>query len=259
MIEPIQVEGGLRIPTREYMQKAQEICHRHGTLFVLDEVQTAFYRTGPFLAAHHFNVEPDMVVLAKALSGGLIPVGAVLMSDAVCSSVYSSFRRAIVHTSTYSENALAMRAGLASLEVLEDERLGERAARLGDQFRTRLAERLSGFEMIREVRGVGMLTGVEFQAPKRLRLRVPFETFTRIHPAMFGQVLVMRLFRDKGMLTQICGNDFMVLKVAPPLTVGERQLEEFVDAIGAVVELMHQGGGFWSEALGMARRVIGSI
>jgi len=259
VVEPIQVEGGLKIPTREYMRQAQELCRRHGTLFVLDEVQTAFCRCGPFLAAHIFGLEPDMVVLAKALSGGLVPAGAVLMSQAIFDSVYSSFRRAIVHTSTYSENALAMRAGLASLDVLEDERLGERGARMGDELRRRLSERLAGFEMVREVRGVGMLTGVEFQSPRRLRLRVPFEAFARIHPAMFGQVLVMRLFRDHGMLTQICGNDFMVLKVAPPLIVSEEQLDQFVAAIGAVVKLMHGGGGFWSEALGMARRVIGSI
>lgn len=259
VVEPIQVEGGLRTPNGNYLKRAQELCRRYGTLFVLDEVQTAFYRTGPFLAAHHFGVEPDMVVLAKALSGGLIPVGAVLMSDAVCNSVYSSFRRAIVHTSTYSENSLAMRAGLASLDVLEEERLGERATAMGDKLRALLRERLSGYEMVRDVRGVGMLTGVEFQAPKRLRLRVPFEAFARIHPAMFGQVLVMRLFRDKGMLTQICGNNFMVLKVAPPLIVEERHLEEFTEAIGDIVNLMHSGGGFWSEALGMARRVLGSI
>ena len=259
VVEPIQVEGGLRIPASDYLKHAQELCRRHGTLFVLDEVQTAFYRTGPFLAAHHFAVEPDMVVLAKALSGGLIPVGAVLMSDAVCNSVYSSFRRAIVHTSTYSENSLAMRAGLVSLDVLEEERLGERATAMGDKLRALLRERLSDYEMVRDVRGVGMLTGIEFQAPKRLRLRVPFEAFARIHPAMFGQVLVMRLFRDKGMLTQICGNNFMVLKVAPPLIVEERHLEEFTGAIGDIVNLMHSGGGFWFEALGMARRVIGSI
>lgn len=259
IVEPVQVEGGLRIPTREYMQQAQTLCRRYGTLLVLDEVQTAFYRSGPFLASHHFGLAPDMVVLAKALSGGLVPVGAVLMSDAVFNSVYSSFRRAIVHTSTYSENALAMRAGLASLEVLEGEGLGERGARMGEELRRRLAQRLAGFEMVREVRGVGMLTGVEFQPPRRLRLRVAFEAFARIHPAMFGQVVVMRLFRDHGMLTQICGNDFMVLKVAPPLTVSEAQIDEFVAALGAVVDLMHGGGGFWSEALGMARRVIASI
>jgi ornithine--oxo-acid transaminase len=259
IVEPVQVEAGMRIPDGEYLKQAQALCRRYGTLFVLDEVQTGLYRTGPFLAAHHFGVDPDMIILAKALSGGLIPVGAVLMTDAVYKSTYSSFKRSIVHTSTYSENALAMRAGLATLEVLEDERLGERAAGLGEQLRQMLAARLAGYEMIGEIRGIGMLTAVEFRAPKRLRLRVPFQAFARIHPAMFGQVLVMHLFRDKGILTQICGNNFMVLKVAPPLIVTDDQLEQFVAALGDIVELMHSGGRFWSEALGMARRVIGAI
>lgn len=249
----------MRIPDSEYLKQAEALCRSNGTLFVLDEVQTGLHRTGPFLAAHHFGVVPDMVILAKALSGGLIPVGAVLMTDAVYNSTYSSFKRSIVHTSTYSENALAMRAGLATLEVLQNERLGERATRLGHQLRQMLAERLTRYEMIREIRGIGMLTGIEFCAPKRLRLRIPFEAFARIHPAMFGQVLVMRLFRDKGILTQICGNNFMVLKIAPPLIVTNDQLEQFVDALGGIVELMHSGGRFWSEALGMARRVIGAI
>jgi ornithine--oxo-acid transaminase len=109
-----------------------------------------------------------------------------------------------------------MRAGLATLEVLQNERLGDRATRLGQQLRQMLAARLAGYEMISEIRGIGMLTGIEFRAPKRLRLRIPFGAFARIHPAMFGQVVVMHLFRDKGILTQICGNDFMVLKIAPP-------------------------------------------
>jgi ornithine--oxo-acid transaminase len=259
IVEPIQVEAGMRIPDREYLKQAQALCRRYGTLFVLDEVQTGFYRTGPFLAAHHFGVEPDMIILAKALSGGLIPVGAVLMTDAVYKSTYSSFKRSIVHTSTFSENPLAMRAGLATLEVLQQERLGERATRLGQQLRQMLSTRLADYEMISEIRGIGMLSAVEFRAPKRLRLRIPFEAFARIHPEMFGQALVMRLFRDHDILSQICGNNFMVLKVAPPLMIEEAQLEHFVSAIGQIVELMHTSASFWTEALGMARRVINSI
>lgn len=259
IVEPIQVEAGMKIPDAEYLRRARAMCAQHGTLFVLDEVQTGFYRTGPFLAAHGAAVDADMIILAKALSGGLVPVGAVLMTDAVYGSTYSSFKRSIVHTSTYSENALAMRAGLAALEVFDAERLGERAVTMGERLRAMLRERLAGYEMVREVRGAGMLTGIEFMAPRRLRLRIPFEAFARIHPAMLGQVIVMHLFRDQGILAQICGNNFMVLKVSPPLTVTEAELAEFVRAIGAVVEAMHTRPGFWSEALGMARRVIGSI
>lgn len=256
IVEPVQAEAGIRLPASGYLQAAQALCHRYGTLFVLDEVQTGMYRTGPFLAAHHFGLDPDMVILAKALSGGLIPCGAVLLSDAIYHSVYGSLQRAIVHTSTFSENSLAMRAGLATLEVAERGGLGERATTLGAELRRRLTEALAEFEMVKEVRGLGMLSGIEFTAPRQLRLRIPFETFRRIHPGMFGQVLVMRLFRDRNILTQICGNNFLVLKVAPPLVVSEGQLDEFVSAIREVVEMVHSSNVFWSEALGLAGRAM---
>lgn len=258
IVEPVQSEAGVRVPDRNYLKTAASLCRRYGTLFVLDEVQTGMYRTGKFLAAHHFDVEPDMVVLAKAMSGGLIPCGAVLMSDAVCHSVYSSLPRAFVHTSTFSENSLAMRAALATLEVLESEELGQRSTEAGNYLHRRLTEALRGFEMVKEVRGLGLLMGIEFQAPSQLRLRIPYQGFAAIHPAMFGQIVVMRLFRDFGFLTQICGNNFMVLKVAPPLVVTDVQLDAFVAAVCDVVELANAPGAFWSEAIGLARRAFRS-
>ena len=255
-VEPLQSEGGIRVPDSDYLPAAQELCRSYGSLLVLDEVQTGMYRTGPFLAGHHFGLDPDIVVLAKALSGGLIPVSATLMSDAVHSSVYSSMKRAIVHASTFGENSLAMRAGLATLDVLEREQLGDRATSIGGELRRRLTDELSGYEIVKAVRGMGLLLGIEFTAPRGLSRRVSFEAFSKIHPAMFGQILVMRLFRDHGMLTQICGNDFMVLKVAPPLVVREGQVDEFICAIRNVVELAHSSSMFWSEALGLARRAV---
>jgi ornithine--oxo-acid transaminase len=254
-VEPVQAEAGIRIPDADYLRSAQALCRRYGTLFVLDEVQTGMYRTGTFLAARHFNVDADIVVMAKALSGGLIPSGAVLMRDDIYASVYGSLKRSIVHTSTFSENALAMRVGLATLRVLEEEHLGERAIEKGEELRTRLREALSGYEMVKDVRGLGMLGGIEFQAPRKLTLRVAFEAFMAIHPGMFGQIVVMRLFRDHGLLTQMCGNNFMVLKVAPPLIVSDEQIDAFVTGMKAVVELMHGSPSFWTEALGLARRV----
>ncbi|HMH00454.1 MAG TPA: aspartate aminotransferase family protein [Terriglobales bacterium] len=256
IVEPIQSEAGVRVPTPDYFRAAQSLCRRYGTLLVLDEVQTGMYRTGPFLAAQRFGVDPDMVVLAKAMSGGLVPVSAVLMTDAIYDSVYGSLRRAIIHTSTFSENGLAMRAALATLEVLEAEKLNVRATEAGEKLRSRLQEALCGYEMVRTVRGEGLLLGVEFTAPRSLRLRIPFEAFMHIHPAMFGQIIVMRLFRDSGILTQICGNNFMVLKVAPPLVVTDGQIDEFVSAVEEVVEVAHSSNSFWSEALGLARRAI---
>jgi ornithine--oxo-acid transaminase len=254
IVEPVQAEGGIRVPSREYLQTAQELCRAHGALHILDEVQTGMYRTGTFLAAQQFGVKPDMVILAKALSGGLVPVSVVLMTDKIYRSVYSSLRRAIVHTSTFSENSLSMRAGLATLDVLEREELGARATELGEKFRGKLRRALAPFDIVREVRGLGLLSGIEFAPPKRLALRTLYEAFHHIHPAMFGQVIVMRMFRKKNILTQICGNNFMVLKAAPPLVVTEEQLDEFVEAIHAVAELADTSAVFWTEALSLARR-----
>jgi ornithine--oxo-acid transaminase len=256
VVEPLQAEGGIHVPARAYLQKAQEVCRRTGTLFVLDEVQTGMYRTGTFLASHQFDLRPDMVVLAKALSGGLMPVSAVLMSNKIYRAVYSSLKRAIVHTSTFGENSLSMRAGLATLDVLEHEELGPRALHLGEEFRVKLRRELAGFDMVNQVRGMGLLNGIEFVPPKKLAFRALYEAFYRIHPAMFGQIVVMRMFREKGILTQICGNNFMVLKAAPPLMVTPEQLDEFVEAIRDVVELAQTSPTFWTEALGMARRAV---
>jgi ornithine--oxo-acid transaminase len=256
-VEPIQAEGGIRVPDPDYLRNAQLLCRRYGTLFVADEVQTGMFRTGPFLASHHFGISPDIVVLAKALSGGLVPVSAVLMSDEIHHSVFTSFKRSIVHASTFSENTLSMRAGLATLDVLENESLGDRATAIGADLQQRLSEALHNYEMIGQVRGKGLMLGIEFKAPRRLSLRAPFEAFSTIHPAMFGQILVMRLFRN-GFLTQICGNDFMVLKVAPPLVVTPEQVTDFVSAIRDLVEFAHHPGPFWSQALGLARRALAS-
>jgi ornithine--oxo-acid transaminase len=197
-----------------------------------------------------------MVILAKALSGGLIPVGAVLMTDAIYESVYYSLGRAIVHTSTYSESGLAMRAGLATLDVLESEDLGDLAFKRGKEFRGRLCEALAPFEMVEQVRGIGYFSGIAFKAPQSMRLRLSYEAFRRIHPAMFGQILVMRLYREHGILTQICGNNFMVLKAAPPLNADESSLDAFIWALTDVLGAVHSSKHFWRDALELAGRAI---
>ena len=256
IVEPIQSEGGIRIPSPDYLRQVQSLCQRYGTLFVLDEVQTGMFRTGRFLAAQHFDLQPDMVILAKALSGGLVPVAAVLMTDDVNGAVYSSLKRAIVHTSTFGENGLAMRAGLATLDVLEDENLGARATHLGHLLRRRLRETLSEYDMFEAAPGMGLLSGIEFKAPSKTALRLSFEAFKAIHPGMFGQMLVMKLFRRERVLTQICGNNFMVLKANPPLVAKEQHMEEFVESVSRVVAEVHNSTTFWSDALRLARRAL---
>lgn len=256
ILEPIQAEAGVILPPAGYLAKVQQLCRKYGTLFVLDEVQTGMGRTGTFLAAERYQVQPDMIVLAKALSGGLVPIGAVLMSDEVYESVFHPLRRAFIHASTFSENSLAMRAGLATMRVLSRERLAEKADSMGIELRNRLRSSLSSFEMVKDVRGEGMLTGIEFQAPRSISMKLSFEAFQAIHPALFGQVLVMRLFQEKNILTQICGNNFMVLKVAPPLIASEQQMDDCVASIRDVLDTMHSSAAFWSDAIHLGRRAI---
>ncbi|MCC6390594.1 MAG: hypothetical protein IT167_08325 [Bryobacterales bacterium] len=127
---------------------------------------------------------------------------------------------------------------------------------MGSLLRARPSEVFSGYEMVKGVEGLGLMNGIEFSPPRRMRLRVPFEVFRRIHPGMFGRVVVMRLFRDHRILTQMCGNNFMALKAAPPGVITHKQIEQFVGAVRDVVEQMHSSSSFWTEALGLARRVI---
>jgi ornithine--oxo-acid transaminase len=256
VLEPIQAEAGIVVPPADYLKGVEKLCQLYGTLFVLDEVQTGMGRTGKFLAAHHYDVKPDMIVMAKALSGGLIPCAAVLMTDEIYKSVYHSLRRAFIHTSTFSENALAMRAALATLDVLDREHLAERAQSIGAELRERLRHALAPFEMVKEIRGEGLLCGIAFQAPRALAMRMSFEAFKAIHAGLFGQMVVMRMFNDKNILTQICGNNFMVLKVAPPLIISEQQLDYFVESVRDVVAIMHSSGTFWSDAIKLGRRAI---
>jgi ornithine--oxo-acid transaminase len=213
-------------------------------------------RTGTFLAGQRYGVEPDMIIMAKALSGGLVPCAAVLMSDEIYKSVFHSLRRAFIHSTTFSENSLAMRAGLATMHVLQQEGLAARAESLGNEFREQLGAALTPYEMVKEVRGEGMLTGIEFQAPSDLPMRMSFELFKRIHPGLFGQVLVMRLFNQTNILTQICGNNFMVLKVAPPLTTSEQQMHHCIDSIRSVIETVHCSQSFWADALKLGQQAI---
>jgi len=256
ILEPIQAEAGIVLPPADYLAGVQRLCQTYGTLFILDEVQTGMGRTGTFLAGQRYGVEPDMIVMAKALSGGLVPCAAVLMTDEIYKSVFHSLRRAFIHTSTFSENSLAMRAGIATMHVLQQERLVARGDSLGNEFRERLRVAVSQYEMVKEVRGKGMLTGIEFQAPRNLSMRMSFETFKAIHPGLFGQILVMRLFNHKNILTQICGNNFMVLKVAPPLTTSENQMLHCIESIRCVIEMVHSSKVFWTDALYLGRRAI---
>src|SRR5262249_35928511 len=146
IVEPIQGKG-VNLPDDDYLRNAANLCRRYGTLFIVDEIQTGLGRTGRFLAIEHWNVEPDMVLIAKPLSGGHVPVGAVLTRKHIFEKVFNRMDRAVVHGSTFGKNDLAMAAGIATLDVLTSEGLLENAARTGEYLLRELATMIARYEL----------------------------------------------------------------------------------------------------------------
>ena len=168
VVEPIQGKG-VNLAPDDYWPAVQALCRRHEALLVVDEVQAGMGRTGRFLCHEHWGVQPDIITVSKALSGGYVPVGAMLSSAKVFDSVFSSMDRAVVHSSTFSMNQLAMVAGLATLQAFDDEDIVDRARRTGEAFTKALAPLVERYEFLHEVRGKGLMIGLVFGEPDLAR------------------------------------------------------------------------------------------
>jgi ornithine--oxo-acid transaminase len=232
LVEPIQGKGA-NLPEVGYLEGAQALCRRYGTLFCVDEVQTGFGRTGKMFAFEHWGLEPDLVPVSKSLSGGYVPVGALLMSRAVHEAVFDSMENAFSHGSTFAPNELAMAAGLATLHELDEQGLVERAARLGARLLELTEPLVEEFEVVREVRGLGLMWAIEFGEPKAGRLS--WRLIERMQPGLFAQFVVAPLFARHRILSQVAGHRMAVVKVLPPLVVTDGDVEEFVEALSATI------------------------
>jgi ornithine--oxo-acid transaminase len=234
IVEPVQGKGVYPSPDG-YLAGAQQACREAGALLIADEVQTGLGRTGRFLAFEHWGIEPDLVPLSKSLSGGYVPLGALLCSRAVFDATFDSMERSVVHGSTFGNGEFAAAAGLATLEVIERERLVERAARMGAlllELTLPLAER---FEIVREVRGLGMIWAIELGPPSGRAARTLWDAIERRQPGLFAQTITVPLFREHRILTQVAGHHMNVVKALPPLTVSEDQLRWFAGALEQVL------------------------
>jgi len=234
VLEPVQGKGVYLAP-EAYWRKVQALCRRFGTLLVLDEVQTGLGRTGRFFCHQHWGLEPDIVTLSKALSGGYVPVGAVLTTGAVFDAVFSSMDRAVVHSSTFSRNQLAMVAGLATLQVLDDEDLVAGAADRGDRLMAALAPLVDRYELLHEVRGMGLMIGLVFGPPTSRSGRARFRMLEMARKGFFSQLIVVPLFHRHRILTQVAADNVNIIKLLPPLTIGDEEIDAFVSALDDVL------------------------
>ena len=234
VIEPVQGKG-VHFPVGDFYREAQRLCRMYGTLLICDEVQTGLGRTGRWWGFEHWNLEPDIVTVAKSLSGGYVPCAAVVTRRAIYQKTFSRLDRCVVHSSTFGRNNLAMASGLATLQVLEEERLVERARENGAILRARLRALQQRHSLIKEVRGLGLMIAIEFHEPEELAARLGWKLLHRVERELFAQMLVTALFQKHRVLTQLAGHGTDVIKILPPLIIGEREIDRFVTAIDAVL------------------------
>jgi ornithine--oxo-acid transaminase len=242
IVEPVQGHGMLMSPPG-FLTEAAALLHKHGALLICDEVQSGLGRTGKFFAYQHEDVRPDIVTVAKALSGGYVPVGAMLATDKVFASVFSSMDRVIIHSATFKAGPLAMAAGLATLAVIEDEGLVENAARVGDALRSSLADLAGKFDTIADVRGRGLMIGIEFGRPSSMRARANWAMLQKARVGLFAQMVVGALFQRHRILTQVSGDHMEVIKLIPPLMIGDAEVTLFTEAFADVMADASKGSG----------------
>jgi ornithine--oxo-acid transaminase len=256
IVEPIQGKGVYEL-SGERWREIEAAVHEAGALFVCDEVQTGLGRTGKFYAFEHYGLAPDIITVSKALSGGFVPVGAMLTSDKIARSVYSSMDRAMVHSTTFKGNQMAMVAGLATLQVFDDEAIVAHSAAMGVYWKERLNELAARHEFIHDIRGEGQMIGVEFGRPKSLGARRRWSMVESARKAMFSQTLVVPLFHRYGILTQVAADNVNIIKLLPPLIAGEEEVDYFCHALDELLTGAERNSGWLVEfGVTMAKGVL---
>ncbi len=243
VFEPIQGKG-VNILSDEYLLAAQDLCRKYNTLMICDEIQSGMGRSGRFLACQWIEgLQPDVICLSKALSGGYVPLGATITRRAIYDYVYDSMDRAIVHASTFGMGNLAMAAGLAALTVLDDENLAARANELGSRFRHGIEAMVPRFEFLKGVRQRGLMIGIEFGKPDSMSLKAAWTMVNKIDENLFTQAVVIPLLDDHHILTQVAGHATPIVKILPPLNIKDTDVDWFLGALEDVMVKLHKFPG----------------
>jgi ornithine--oxo-acid transaminase len=258
IVEPVQGKS-CEVVADGYLAEAQRLCHKYGTLLVIDEVQSGLGRTGKWFCFQHWpEVEPDIVCTAKALSGGYVPVGAILTTPKVMDCVFSSMERCVVHSNTFGQNDLAMAAALASLYVIEQDKLVENAAVMGDYVLGRLREIARTCPFVSDVRGKGLMFGLDFARPKEsFKLKMAWDMLHKLNFGVFGQMIIIPLLQKHRILSQVAGYHTEFIKFLPPITIGKEDLDWFLTALEDVLaDAQRFPGAAWDTVAGLAKRTV---
>jgi ornithine--oxo-acid transaminase len=258
VVEPVQGKG-CRSPQTDFFVKAQELCRKFGTLLISDEIQTGLGRTGKMFGFQHWNLEPDIITIAKSLSGGFVPCAAIVTRRDIYQKTFSRMDRCVVHSTTFGRNNLAMACGLAALEIIDSEKLVENAARMG----ALLMEKIDGLRekhsFLKEVRGKGLMIGIEFQEPQEFKLKMAWKLLHKIDKVLFAQMIVSQMLSKHRILTQVAGHAMDVMRILPPLIITEREVDMFVTALDDVLtECRRFPGPMWELGNNFVRHALGS-
>ena len=252
--EPIQ--GREVLPAKPgYLSGAAKLCKQHDALFILDEIQTSLGRTGTFFYLEHEDVQPDVVLVAKALSGGLVPVSAVLIGDDIFNKVYTNMERCYVHHSTFGYNTLSMAAGLATLEVIEEDNLVENARLMGELIMTGLEQLKDKYDMVKDVRGKGLMFALELGKPSSFSKKLQWNLVETASKGLYAQVIVIPLFEEYGIISMVSGLN-SVIKFIPPVIITEKEVEYFLDSLDKVLHNAQYTAEPWNILYNIVKRSI---
>src|SRR5216117_70483 len=258
VIETVQGKGCQTSKT-DFFVRAQELCRKYGTLLTSDEVQTGLGRTGKMFGFQHWNLEPDIITLAKTLSGGYVPCGAIVARREIYQRTFSRMDCCVVHSTTFGRNNLAMACGLAALEVIDQENLVERAAEMGAQLMERIDALRAKHSFIKEVRGKGLIIAIEFHEPSEFKLKMAWKLLHKVDKVLFAQMIVTQMLSKHRILTQVAGHAMDVMKILPPLIIGEKEVDMFVNALDQVLtECRKFPGPMWEMGQNFMRHALGS-
>ncbi|MGF7398195.1 aspartate aminotransferase family protein [Thermoanaerobacterium thermosaccharolyticum] len=257
IVEPIQGEGGVIVPHDGYLKEVRELTTKYDAYLIFDEVQTGFGRTGKMFACEHENVVPDIMCLAKSLGGGVMPIGAYIAKDDVWKKGYGTMDRCLLHTSTFGGNTLACASGITAIKLILDKNLPEAAKEKGEYFLSRLKELKEKHKLIKDVRGKGLMIGVEFNQPEGGIIdKLSGGAVSRLSNEYLGSLVAGELQNKHHIITAYTLNNPNVIRFEPPLIVTKEQLDRVVEALD---EIMTRSGSLLGMTLSSAKTVIGSL
>jgi ornithine--oxo-acid transaminase len=258
ILEPVQGKS-CEVVADGFLAEAQRLCRKAGTLLILDEVQSGLGRTGKWFCYQHWpDVEPDIVCTAKALSGGYVPVGAIITRPKIMDCVFDGMERCVVHSNTFGQNDLAMAAALASLQVIEEDKLCENASAMGEYAMSRLREIGQSCPFVSDVRGKGLMFGIDFARPKdSFKLKMAWDMLHKLNFGVFGQMIIIPLLQKHRILTQVAGYHTEVIKFLPPITISKPDIDWFLSAMQDVLaDVQRFPGAAWDTVSGLAKRTV---